>query len=278
MQLEIDGVPFLLKSPQTFDWLKAYGTVHKVLHKSSSGNLCFFVDGKFGPLFIKYAGAQKIFYQGRIQDAVDALKRAMHIYTTEKHTNIVQLLAHGDIGEGYAAIFKAEHGVSLKSTSSFQALERLRYEPLVVRLSLIDQIYDALTFLSKKDIISVDFSESNILIDFERGKSTLCDLDLYTYGAYINRLGRMPGSPNLLAPEEYRMNAEITQRADVYHMGALAYLFFSEGLFSVNPRFEASKRLFKVVKKAVSPDPRLRFSCPESFLKAWREGVGSMRL
>lgn len=61
VELEIDGVSFVLKESHSFDWLQPLGTVFRVFDQQDSGNLSFGIVQKDGKrLFVKYAGAHTI--------------------------------------------------------------------------------------------------------------------------------------------------------------------------------------------------------------------------
>ena len=64
LSLEMDGVPFRLLQETDLRWLRGYGTVFRVMDMLPSGNLCFGVQGPYGRLFIKYAGARTVRYGG----------------------------------------------------------------------------------------------------------------------------------------------------------------------------------------------------------------------
>lgn len=278
MRLEIDGIPFLLKSPQAFPWLAAYGKVFKVYDRLTSGNLCFCVDGPYGRLFIKYAGAETVNYDGRIFDAVKTLRNAMPLYEKPRD-NLTTLLAHGETGEGYAAIFRYLPYESLKITNSnYDVRARLHREPLFIRLRMLDALFELFAQLSEDGLMSVDMSEANILVNFALGSAALCDIDLFRPFPSTNNLGRMPGSPLMLAPEEYIPDALLDRDTDVYHLGALAFLFFSERTDRAQCGWEATNGLYKVALRAVSDERGRRYATPAKFLKAWRAAVGGIRI
>lgn len=278
MQLSIDGIPFLLKVPQSFSWLSAYGQVFKVYDRLTSGNLCFCMDGPYGQLFVKYAGAETVNYDGRLHDAVVTLRNAMPLYEKPRE-NLVTLLAHGAAGEGYAAVYRYLPYVSLKITRDSPDIRaRLHREPLFVRLKMLDDLFQLLVSLSDEGLLFVDMSEANILVDLSMGAIALCDIDQFRPLPAVNTLGRMPGSPALLAPEEYKQGAYLDRDTDVYHLGALAFLFFSERTDFSQSGWEATAGLYKVALRAVSQERGRRYASPEKFLKAWRAAVGSINL
>ena len=118
----IDGVPYMALEEPDLCWLRPYGTVFRVMDRQYSGNLCFGVDGRFGRLFIKYAGAKTVHYRGKPQNAVSALKEAMPLYDRE-HPALTKLLAHGPAGDGYAAIFAWRDALPLHAVHGPSAMK-----------------------------------------------------------------------------------------------------------------------------------------------------------
>ena len=276
MQLTIDGVPFLLKSAQAFPWLATYGRCFCVYDRLVSGNIGFCMDGPYGRLFVKYAGAETINYCGRVRDAVMTLKNAMPLYRTRRE-HMVSLLAHGEAGVGYAAVFRFEEGVPLYGAPADPAiLERLRHLPLAVKLRMIDGLFALTTEFSEDGLLAFDFGPDNIIVNFDTGTATLCDIDLYRPFPLLNDRGRMPGLPRYLAPEEYRAGATLDGATAVYRMGALAYDFFGQGRDC--GAWAGPKALGLVAGRAVSEERSRRFASAARFLKAWRDAVGRIKV
>lgn len=278
MQLTIDGVPFLLRSPQAFPWLSTYGRCFYVYDKMVSGNIGFCMDGPYGKLFVKYAGAETLNYCGRVRDAVMTLKNAMPLYLP-KREHMVNLLAHGDAGEGYAAVFRFEDGVPLHGAPADPCiLERLRHLPAQTKLRMLDGLFELSAEFAMDGLMPFDFGPDNIIVNFDVGSATLCDVDLYRPFPLLNDRGRMPGLPRYLAPEEYRMGATLDGATTVYRMGALAFDFFGQGHERGQNNWCGPKALYQVAERAVSEERVRRFSSAERFLKAWRDAVGKVRI
>ena len=130
--MELDGVSFTLREEEDFSWLRPYGKVFYVQDQLTSGNLCFGVDGPYGKLFIKYAGARTINYSGRREDAVYTLQKAMPLYEMFAHEALTCLRAHGAAGNGYAAIYTWQDAPPLLPIP----LNRGRQNRLLIQLEL----------------------------------------------------------------------------------------------------------------------------------------------
>lgn len=272
MNFELDGISYRLKEPEDFSWLSVYGRCFKIYDQLTSGNICFCMDGSYGKLFIKYAGARTVNCGDRPRDAVQTLRKAIPFYQ-EKRKGLVQLLNHGPINKGYALIFRYQEGEILHNQ---ETLNHLHHLPLYNRLSMLDTLFNLQAELEEYGLFPVDFSDENILIDFENAAAVQCDIDQYTTLPCVNESGRMPGIFKYLAPEEYEKGAKMSGATAVYRLGILALEFFCSS-FREPETWTASEPLYQVAMKAVNEEPMRRYPSVAAFLKAWREAVGKSR-
>ena len=269
----IDGVEFSAREEPDLSWLSSYGKVFYVFDQQTSGNLCFGVEGPYGRLFIKYAGAKPVRYSGRTEDAVKRLIDAMAVYR-HAHPAMIPLLGHGPTREGYAAIFPWLDLPALHTyPPSDRILTQVRRLPWHEALKMLDMIYDLHLHLAENGYIAVDFRDNHLFIDFIRSKALLCDLDLYRKKPAVNDRGRMPGSSRFMAPEEYIPDAPLDESTTVFSMGALAFEFFGDNTDRRKQDWIGPPALFEVAKKATQEKREKRYPSLRSFLTAWREGV-----
>ena len=264
--LTLDGVPCRLRQGQDFSWLRSYGRVARVWDEQFSGNLCFGMEGEWGPLFIKYAGAWTVNGMARPWEAVMTLKNAVPIYQLS-HPSLIPLLAHGPAGEGYAAVFPWIQGQTLREMGP-----GIRYIALEKALKMLDGIFDLHAHLAENGYVSVDFSDGNVLMDFDR--ALVFDVDLYRRKPAVNDRGRMWGSSRFLAPEEYQIDAPLDEGTTVYHMGSLAFAFFGDGEGRGPGQWTGPSALWGVADRACRERKEERYPSVRAFLDAWREGVG----
>ena len=92
MLFELDGIPFMLAEPADLGFLRPYGRCFRIWDRGLSGNLCFGMEGPYGKLFIKYAGAKMLRSQGRPGEAEEILERAAAYYA-EPAEGLVHLLS-----------------------------------------------------------------------------------------------------------------------------------------------------------------------------------------
>ena len=102
----------MLAEPADLGFLRPYGRCFRIWDRGLSGNLCFGMEGPYGKLFIKYAGAKMLRSQGRPGEAEEILERAAAYYA-EPAEGLVRLLSHGKTSEGYALVFAFEEGGKL---------------------------------------------------------------------------------------------------------------------------------------------------------------------
>lgn len=275
---QIDGVSYQARREPDLMWLRPYGTVFAVMDQQFSGNLCFGVDGPFGRLFIKYAGARTANYRGKTTDAVLRLQNAMPLYDRE-HPALIRLLAHGPAGDGYAAIFPWQDAQPLHPTPYTSAVrDRVRRLPLAASLAMLDAVFDLHGALALDGVVAVDFDDGNVLIDFERVAAIVCDIDLYRRKPAFNDRGRMRGSSRFMAPEEYVLNAAIDETTTEYNMAALAFEFFGSNADRSKRAWIAPYPLWEVANRATREQKADRYPSMRSFLDAWRDAVGRCRL
>ena len=277
MLFELDGIPFMLAEPADLGFLRPYGRCFRIWDRGLSGNLCFGMEGPYGKLFIKYAGAKMLRSQGRPGEAEEILERAAAYYA-EPAEGLVRLLSHGKTSEGYALVFAFEEGGQLSGDPLHPDLmDRLIYVPLSVRLRMAETLFSLMCRLEKRNLMAVDFSEENLILNLGDGKLTLCDIDLYRPFPFRNT-GRQPGSWRWQAPEEKKEGEMLDARTAVYRLGMFAFDLFSPGKPRDRSAFDGSLALFETAQRAADPTRDKRYPSVENFLDAWRKAVGETRI
>ncbi len=276
---EIDGIQFSLRALTDLNWIKGYGTVFRILDQLPSGNLCFGVEGPYGRLFIKYAGAQTLNYGGRPEDAVKWLMHGADLYRRHFHASLIPMLTCGPVPGGYVTVFPWQDTLPLRSMPpTDRVLSRLRKAPLVHKLRMLDGIFDLHAVLSLDGLVAVDFTDEHVFIDFEEGRALVCDIDQYRSLPAFNTRGRMPGSPRFLAPEEYGMGEELKEDTTVYKLGAMAFEFFGDNTHRSKASWAGPAGLYPVAERATRDRRADRYATVREFLNDWRKAVSETRL
>ena len=276
---DMDGIPLRLRSFADLNWLRGYGRVFAVMDRASSGNVCFGVEGPYGRLFVKYAGAEPVNYGGLPQDAVQWLRHAAELYERNFHASLVPLLTHGPVPGGYALVFPWLDAPPLRPDPPTDRVKnRLRRLPLVHRLGMLDGVFDLHALLASGGLTAVDFTDEHVLIDFEGKRALVCDIDLYRPMPAFNTRGRMPGSPRFLAPEEYVMGDPLGEDTTVFKLGALAFEFFGDNADRSRNAWQGPPALYPVAERAVREKREKRFATVREFVLDWRNAVSETKL
>lgn len=280
--VRLQNQAFELQASHDFAWLDSMGEVIAVFDQQDSGNISFGVRQESGKkIFVKYAGAETMNYQGDVREAILLLQQAMTVYEDLAHPSLVKLVRHFSTRDGYAAVFEWFEGESLHPHWSFPppakyidpASPYYRYRQLSVnrRLSSLDDIFAFHAAVEKRGYVTIDFYDGSIMYDFESGTTRICDIDLYRKGPFINSMGRMWGSSRFMSPEEFERGAIIDGITNVFNMGATAFALLGGELDRSMAKWEASPELYEVALKAVEPDRQRRYSSVAEFNMAWKQ-------
>ncbi|MCA1054057.1 serine/threonine protein kinase [Rossellomorea aquimaris] len=266
----IDGIPFKLKSPYDFSFIRNYGEVFKVFDDQDSGNICFGVKKGEERLFIKFAGSRTVRFVGEPEEAVDNLKGAVKVYRELAHEHLVRLVDADEVNRGFAAIFE---WTDAECMGRMYPLSRERFMKLpdVSRLEVFNDILAFHQFVIEQGYVAIDFYDSSILYDFHLEKTLICDIDLYSKAPYTNTMGRMWGSSRFMSPEEFTKGAPIDEITNVYVMGATAFALFGGETDRSCEKWRMSEGLYKVASKAVSQNRTERYQSLSAFASAWNK-------
>jgi serine/threonine protein kinase, bacterial len=276
--VQLDDVTFSLKEEHDLSWLQQQGRVLKVFAEQDSGNLGFGVEREDGKVFIKYAGARTVHYNGEPDAAVQTLKAAIPVYRQLEHPSLIRLIEHFEVANGYAAVFQWFEGESLyKNLSAVKDKQadlpsiRFRQLPLELRLEALARIYDFHVHVEQMGFVAVDFYDGSIMYDFAANELRICDIDVYQRRPYHNPMGRLWGSSRFMSPEEYILHASIDERTNVFNMGATAFVLLGGGKDRSYDMWEAGKELYDVALRAVQEEREARFAGVSEFVEAWNE-------
>ena len=264
----IDGIPFKLKSTFDFSFVTQYGKVFKVFDDQDSGNICFGTEKDGQRYFVKFAGAPAERYDGDPAYAVARLKATVPIYSELKHENLIELIEAKEIGSGFVMVFKWVTGDCMGRQYP-TAHRRFMQCPVMDRLTVFSDIMSFFEFVALKKYVAVDFYDGSIMYDFENGKTTVCDIDLFRKQPCINDMGRMWGSSRFQAPEEFRLGAIIDEITNVYTLGATAFALFG-GYDRTREKWQLSGELFNIASKAVSVERKERQQTIHQFTEEWK--------
>jgi serine/threonine-protein kinase len=286
IELEIDGVSFVIKEAHSFDWLQPLGTVFHVFDQQDSGNLSFGIvqqDGK--KIFVKYAGAHTIHanHTGSPPEAIRNLKSSVSVYEDLAHDTLIRLTDHFATDEGYACVFDWVEGECLHSHWYFpppgkyedprSPYYRFRQLPVQTRIQAMEQILNFHIEVERRGYVAVDLYDGSLIYDFDKQAIKICDIDLYRKGSFTNTMGRMWGSSRFMSPEEFELGAPIDAVTNVFNMGAMAFGLLGGEKDRSYTRWDAGEALYQVAIRAVSTDRSQRYATIAQLGEAWKEAA-----
>ena len=284
VNIKINEVTFALKETHNFKWLTEYGSVFKVFDQQDSGNLSFGVKQGDKKLFVKYAGAKPIHYEGEPSYAVARLKQAAPIYRDLKHKSLITLLDQFQVGEGYALVFEWVDGECLHPHWSFPPPEKytnpnspyyqFKQLPLEKQLESLNAVFSFHEFVEKQNYVAIDFYDGSILYNFAENKTIICDIDYFQKKPFTNHMGQMWGSKRFMSPEEFELGASIDSKTNVFNLGAMAFSLLGGELDRSFEKWQANPALYEVALKAVEQERDMRFATVEKFYEEWKQAEG----
>ena len=269
---QIDGISCKLRKPFDFSFIEKYGTVFKVFDGQDSGNICFGVEKNGKRYFVKFAGAPTAEYTHTIESAIDRLKAAVPVYLDLMHPTLIHLVKAEEIGGGFAIVFDwadavCAHRMYPNDHAKFKTIS------LVDRIQIFDDILDFHVFAAGKGYTAVDFYDGSFMWDFTNKRTVICDIDFYTKGkAYGNKAlwGHMVRTAS---PEERIDGILIDEISNVWNMGAIAFVLFTNSDRSPET-WPLSPKLYAVAMKAASDERSRRQQSIARLTNEWRTALG----
>jgi predicted Ser/Thr protein kinase len=189
------------------------------------------------------------------------------------HPSVVTLYEFGQADGLFFFLMEFVDGVSLRRL--------LEVERISAReaLAIVPQICDALQYAHDQGIVHRDIKPENILLD-RQGKVKVADFGLAKIvgaggeaaGAEsgagdtpgLTDAGRVMGTPQYMAPEQWEHPSEVDHRADIYSLGVVFYQMLTGELPGkpIEPpscKVQVDVRLDEVVLRALEKEPERRY-------------------
>lgn len=249
-------------------WLASGGTVFAEIRGHDSGCTSYGVEVDGARWFVKAAyGADRAQLEG-----------ACRVHAVLRHPAVVPLVADFEVADGGRAVVHPwvtgevlndpfAPG-ALPRTDPCSALNRFRGQPLPRVLAAYDVVLDAHLAVRAAGLVAVDFYDGCLMHDFETGRTSLVDLDLYR-PAYVLDLDRQFGSSRFMAPEEWRRGATIDARTTVFTLGRTGFQLLCEP-GGDEGTFRGDDRRRQVLERATADDPADRYADVDELVAAWR--------
>ncbi len=268
----LDGIPFLLKEPFDFGFVRKYGKVFGIFDEQDSGNICFGTEHEGKRYFIKFAGAPTAYYRGLQADAIERLKATVPLYLDLQHKNLIEFIGAEEIGGGFAMIWKWADGDCMGRMYP-ASHERFMQLDVIEKLRVFDDILSFFAYIAEQKYVAIDFYDGSILYDFESKTTTVCDIDFFRKQPTVNDMGRMWGSSRFQAPEEYKLGAVLDEITNVYTLGATAFALFGN-YERTHDAWQLSDALYETAKKAAADDRADRQPSIKQFIAEWNNACG----
>ena len=185
------------------------------------------------------------------------------------HPNIVRILEAGEADESLYFAMEYASGGSLADLLAKQQGQPL---PLEQTLPIISQIAAALDYAHARDIVHRDVKPANILIA-DDGRALLSDFGvarpIAAEHTVVAAADLQPGTPAFMAPEQARGDFTLTQSADIYSLGVVAYVCQTGRLPFEAPSLLTTLR--KVIDDAPMPPEELAPAMPRGVAYALRK-------
>lgn len=268
---KIDNLYFKMKNFYDFSFLKKFGSVFKVFDDQDSGNICFGIKQGEKRLFVKFAGSQTDQYDGNPKDAIKRLKSCLPIYQDLKHPNLIKFIKAENVGNGFAMIFDWADGECMGRMypASRKKFLEMKTE---IKLKVFNDVLSFFQYIVSQNYVAIDFYDGSIMYDFDKNRTTICDIDFFRKMPFKNEMGRLYGSSLFQSPEEYQLGAIIDEITNVYTIGATAFAFFSN-FDRTGQDWILSKKLYDIALKAVSDERDKRQQSIQDFINEWNNAL-----
>lgn len=265
---DVDGIAVHLRDVHDLSFLSRWGRVFRVLDEQDSGNLCFGVEGAEGRVFVKYAGAPTVRYEGTRANAVARARWAAEVYRELVHPTLTRLREASDVRPGHMLVFDWTN--ALPVGRQYHQSHHIRRLSLTQRSDAVQQVLDFHVDVAARGWVAVDFYDGSVLVDLATGQVTLCDIDLYQRAPLRNSMGRMWGSTRFMSPEEYQLGSVIDEISNVFALGALSHTFLGDDASKARSAWVGSEEQFQVAMRALEPRRANRWGSIGELADAWR--------
>lgn len=248
-----------------------------------SGNVSWLVDSAGQRLFVKTAGTDGPSVPGAPvpyfdhAGRVELLRNAVDLARSCRHPALPALLNVIESPSGPALVYDAASGDLVGSPSNERQDPRSPYQrfahlPAPTLLGMFDTLIDVHLALAAAGWVAGDLYDGCLIVDFEAQSLSVIDLDSYRRGATTNDMGRMFGSTRFMAPEEFELGAQLTERTTVFNLGRIVWNFGTR-LTERSEDFCGTPRQAQVIQQACQPSPTDRHPGVAELADAWRHAL-----
>ena len=178
------------------------------------------------------------------QEELGRFRREAQAAGNLNHPSIVHIHDYGETGEIAYIVMEYVGGGSLKDV-----LDKTGQVPAADAVRYMDELLAGLEFSHERGIVHRDIKPANIMLD-DKKRVKIADFGIARIeGSSATMVGTMLGTPAYMSPEQWRGDAHIDARSDIYASGVLLYHL----LTGVRP-FEGSQQA--IMHKVFNEDPK----------------------
>ncbi len=220
--------------------------------------------------FVKYSD---------VPQAITWLEQAVRFHAAIQHDALPRLHNSFITREGFALVYNWVDGESLRperelGPGEIYPRDRFCALPAIEIIAALNVIYDVHLLIEKKGFIAEDFYDGCIIYDFEKKQVHLFDFDHYHAAPFINERGRLYGSSRFMAPEEFQKGEQIDATTNVFMLGRTAFVLLANSSDS-HEDWKGSEALWRVAKKAIKVERRLRYQSVQHFVEDWHAAIAT---
>jgi eukaryotic-like serine/threonine-protein kinase len=225
------------------------------------------------------------------QEELDRFRREAQAAGRLSHPNIVPVFDYGENTEIAYIVMEYVGGGALK-----KLMDEYKQVPPAECLRVMEQLLAGLQFSHDRGIVHRDIKPANVMLsDDNTVKITDFGIARIEGGSGATMVGTMLGTPAYMSPEQWRGDAHIDQRSDIYASGVLLFHMLAgrrpfEGGNQSAIMLAVLKGDFKppstyvpglhpaldaVTLKAMATDPEGRYASASEFTQALRTAVNS---
>ncbi len=179
------------------------------------------------------------------------------------HPNIVRVHEFGETEGRYYLVMEYVDGSNLR-----QVMEGGGLVPKEA-LAIVPQVCDALQYAHDRGVVHRDIKPENVLID-RTGRVKITDFGLAKLVQHdprdktLTAVGQVMGTPQYMAPEQYKSPQDVDHRADIYSLGVVFYEMLTGdvpmGRFDPpSEKVEVDVRLDEVVLRTLEKERERRY-------------------
>jgi serine/threonine-protein kinase len=181
----------------------------------------------------------------------ERFRREARIAARLTHPGILGLHSFGEIGNLWYFVMTYVRGETLA-----EKVRREGFLPWTDAHRILTEMADALDCAHRNGVVHRDIKPANILLDSDSGHAILADFGISKmFGSteHLTATGAVMGTPAYMSPEQVMGTSDIDERADIYSLGAVAYVMLT-GREPFKAESAAATAYRRLVEDAIPPE------------------------